>query len=322
MLNVAPDAFGEPLDDRFRRPRRLVFGIGAQKSGTTWLASYLSGHPDIHMSPRKELHYWSVIRGAHYRRTKLKNDRDRARSALGGSLLERLRNRFDGLTKGQPDSKHAIYARLYDQPAAPHSNYADALFLDYKGQPVAGEFTPAYATLSVDGYREMAALAPDVRFVFVMRDPVARLVSGIRHFARGEIGSANVTPQIVRDRILASLADPEHFDVVRSRHDLTIAQLEAAVGADKVFYLFYETMFQQSEMDRLCDFLDIAPALASVDRRVNGGRDTATVVDEDLSSVMRTALTPVYDFMRQRFGSLPQTWSKVGAKIGERKLEG
>lgn len=313
MLNFAPAATVQPMDRRFGRPRTLVFGIGAQKSGTTWLAAYLSGHPEIHMSPRKELHYWSVIHRAHYRQTKLRNDRDRERARRGGSLLERLRNRFDALTRGQPSSRHEIYARLYEQPGAPHSNYANALFLDYRGEPVAGEFTPAYATLLPESYGEMASIAPDVRFVFVMRDPVTRLVSGVRHLLRGEIGTPNVTAQMVRDRILGCLRDDEHFDVVRSRYDLTISRLESAVSADKVCYLFYETMFCQSEMDRLCDFLEIARMPASVDQRVNDGRDRATAVDDDLWRAIRAALAPVYDFVRQRFGSLPAAW--------ERKLE-
>jgi hypothetical protein len=313
MLNSAPDATVQLVDDRFRRPRKLVFGIGAQKSGTTWLAAYLSGHPEIHMSPRKELHYWTVIHRAHYRLTRSRNERDRTRALVGGSLLERLRNRLDDLTATRRSSSHAIYGRVYDQPGPPHANYADALFIKYKGQPVAGEFTPAYATLAPESYREMASLAPDVRFVFVMRDPVARLVSGVRHLLRGEIGTTNVTAQMVRDRIVECLANADNFDLVRSRYDLTIARLEAAVGAEKVIYLFYETMFQQSEMDRLCDFLGIARKPASVDRRVNGGNDTATAVDDALWRAMRTNLAPVYDFVRQRFGSLPQAW--------ERKLE-
>lgn len=314
MLNFAPAATAQPMDERFGRPHKLVFGIGAQKSATTWLAAYLSGHPEFHMSRRKELHYWSVVHGGHYRRTKLINDRDRGRAARDATWLGMLRSKLNAVAGRQRSGKHAIYARLYDQPAAPHGNYADALFFDYKGEPVVGEFTPAYATLSPASYREMASLAPDVRFMFVMRDPVARLVSGVRHLLRGEVGSKNVTPELVRERIFECLADEDHFDLVRSRYDRTISRLESAIGADKVFYVFYETMFRQSEMDRLCDFLDIARAPASVDRRVNGGRDSATAVDDDLWRAMRTNLAPVYDFVRQRFGSLPVAW--------ERKLEG
>ena len=38
--------------------KTLVIGIGAQKAGTTWLYRYLRTHPQVGMSPIKELHYW------------------------------------------------------------------------------------------------------------------------------------------------------------------------------------------------------------------------------------------------------------------------
>ena len=34
-------------------------GIGAQKAGTSWLASCLSEHPEICMHPKKEAHYFN-----------------------------------------------------------------------------------------------------------------------------------------------------------------------------------------------------------------------------------------------------------------------
>jgi hypothetical protein len=37
-------------------------GIGAQKSGTTWLADNLGRHPEVFLAPEKELHYWNAHR--------------------------------------------------------------------------------------------------------------------------------------------------------------------------------------------------------------------------------------------------------------------
>ena len=33
-------------------------GIGAQKSGTTWLSEHLKPHPGVFIPEVKELHYW------------------------------------------------------------------------------------------------------------------------------------------------------------------------------------------------------------------------------------------------------------------------
>ena len=37
--------------------------IGAQKSGTTWLARMLSAHPDIFVTPVKEILYFDHVAG-------------------------------------------------------------------------------------------------------------------------------------------------------------------------------------------------------------------------------------------------------------------
>ncbi len=39
----------------------LIIGIGAQKSGITWLVPVLADHPQVH-ARKKEVHYWDVIR--------------------------------------------------------------------------------------------------------------------------------------------------------------------------------------------------------------------------------------------------------------------
>jgi hypothetical protein len=38
-----------------------MVGVGAQKAGPTWLFDYLGRHPDVAVSPIKELHYFDQI---------------------------------------------------------------------------------------------------------------------------------------------------------------------------------------------------------------------------------------------------------------------
>src|SRR5689334_3840207 len=42
---------------------RYFVCIGAQKSGTTWLARVLSHHPDLFVTPVKEIHYFDHVLG-------------------------------------------------------------------------------------------------------------------------------------------------------------------------------------------------------------------------------------------------------------------
>ncbi len=61
-----------------------------------------------------------------------------------------------------------------------------AAYLDYlgagQGAAVVGDITPAYGLLSVERLRAMAALG-ETRFLYILRDPVARLWSHVRMIA-------------------------------------------------------------------------------------------------------------------------------------------
>jgi hypothetical protein len=40
--------------------RTFLLGVGAQKAGTSWLYRYLKSHPEIFMSPIKEMHFFGT----------------------------------------------------------------------------------------------------------------------------------------------------------------------------------------------------------------------------------------------------------------------
>jgi hypothetical protein len=185
-------------------------------------------------------------------------------------------------------------------PTPGHRAYADVLFQAWRGQPVVGEITPAYALLAAETFAEMAALGRDVRFVFIMRDPVARLVSAARMNARHRAGTG---PDAGPEDAL-----PEGR-LMRSRYDLTIRELEAAVAPDRIAYFFYETLFRQPEVDRLCDFLGVTRRAARFERRVHADPGTAPAPDREFEAQALRALAPTYDFVRERFGDLvPGKW--------------
>ena len=98
-------------------------GLGAQKSGSTWLYFMLREHPGLYLPPVKELHFW---------------DRDRAHG------LDWYRAQF--------------------APAPPGTK--------------AGEITPAYAILSHELIAEVRREFPDIRLLYLLRNPVERAWSG------------------------------------------------------------------------------------------------------------------------------------------------
>jgi LPS sulfotransferase NodH len=98
-------------------------GIGAQKSGTTWLYEMLRRHPEIRFPGGKEIHFWNAHR------------------ARG---VEWYRELFAG---GEPGVRQ-------------------------------GEITPAYAMLEAAVIREIRALNPALRVIYILRNPLERAWSG------------------------------------------------------------------------------------------------------------------------------------------------
>ena len=94
-------------------------GIGAQKSGTTWLYENLRRHPGIFLREGKEIHFWDVRR-------------DRG--------LEWYRSLFVNKPEGSK----------------------------------AGEITPAYAILPMEVIREIWTEFPNIRLIYLIRNPMDR----------------------------------------------------------------------------------------------------------------------------------------------------
>ncbi len=302
------------LDPRFARPRTLFFGVGAQKAATSWLDDYLRGHPEVSLPVRKEQHYWTTMHmpGLYDRRARVRwHMRKIERLGWLKRLVRAPRKR------AVDEAWRLSEAMLRENQPPGHHAYADVLFQAYSGQPVAGEITPAYALLGTESYAEMAGLGRDVRFVFVMRDPVARLVSATRMNVRKRhrIDGPRPKPRSFEDRLAETLRDPADTSLLRSRYDLTIERLERAVPRARIGYFFFETLFRQEEIDRLCDFLGVARHPARFERRVNAdrGEERAAGGSEAILAALEEqateVLAPTYDFVRARFGALvPARW--------------
>src|SRR6059058_1464098 len=121
--------------------------VGEQKGGTSWLYRQLERHPDFWMPPVKELHYFDQL-------NKMKqfhpprNGDERDASFL--ESMEDLRGRF----YLDLDS----YGRLFC----------------HKGTLLSGDISPAYSTLSDEIIERVVDYFPNLKVIFLARDPVER----------------------------------------------------------------------------------------------------------------------------------------------------
>ncbi|MFY0643003.1 MAG: sulfotransferase domain-containing protein [Bacteroidia bacterium] len=150
-------------------------GIGAQKSGTTWLSERLSELPGVSTPPIKELHYFD--RDESYPSINAlaeKNPTKRMRGLLRRSrALDRVINRLKGLTL-----RKALFLRRWYFCKVNDKWYL-GLFKTLRG--IRGEITPAYSILKPEDIRRMFTLAPHARIIFILRNPIDRAWSHYRH---------------------------------------------------------------------------------------------------------------------------------------------
>ena len=286
----------------------LVFCIGAQKGGTSWLYETLLDSPSCHFGATKEMHYFDVHAG-----TEMSHLQERITLA---------RRRVDALqTRVGPDNETNLHhlahlvdlLRMYSGPRHgpdPHRPYLAHLLKGHAGKRWLCDFTPSYAALPTQVFAEMAAMG-ETRFIFLMRDPVARMWSQLRMWT-------SMLPQApppdswaflktCQSRLYGLAHSGALPTLSRADYRRTMLTLEQAVPAERIHYAFYEDLFTQSAVDRICDFLGIAPVPAEATRRVNEGVSVSIPPKEE--ALLRRAFAAQYDFVQARFGdAVPAEW--------------
>ena len=270
--------------------------VGAAKCATSWLHGYLGQSPHMAVSPVKELHFFDAkfpdfamadVDGQALTRLSmhLEQPGDPRANLLGRpafqASLDRVRMIYDD------DAYFAHFARLCD---------ADTRCL--------GDLTPAYATLGADGFAYLrdffAAQGCRLRILFVMRDPVTRYWSQIRHLEQ-----INPTDKATRNWRLALTAPPL---TARADYRATVSALDAIFPADDLLYLFYETLFEPDTLRRLCVFCDL-PTAPSIPSEPRNETRIKTPLPEEARTALLSQLAPQYAFCRDRFGAeVPASW--------------
>lgn len=121
-------------------------GIGAQHAGTTWLYEMLNAHPGIEFPAGKEVKFWSQ----------------------GG--------RYVSQKKG--DQLHFSFHPSQSRNA---DEWTD---LFPESSSIQGEITQAYAILPPQTIQTIYNCAPELKVIFILRNPAERAWSDVKVFAR------------------------------------------------------------------------------------------------------------------------------------------
>jgi len=204
--------------------------VGVHKGGTTWLYQQLDSHPDFWMPPLKELHYLDQL--SRVRRSsspRCRDERDRR-------FLESIKN-----LSAKPHLDFEHYGQLFEP----------------KGPLLSGDISPNYSTLNSEVIRRVVRYFPNLKVIFLARDPVERLWSHLSMEVQyHQIEAFDVTDidEINRHLLRRGL-------LLRSYPSTIVARWKRHVHPDQFrIYFFDDLQRSPTELrDCILDFLGADP---------------------------------------------------------------
>ena len=235
---------------------QYFIGVGGQKCGTSWLGDHLYRHPQVLRHSIKEMHVFDSLsfEGTRaFRTAKVQELIARLEQQLAEASAEGTGGgvaRFERWLRDRRDQLAILQAPHLDDALERYERY----FTERVGprHRCFGEITPGYALLPAAGFEAVLSVYSDARFVFLMRDPVDRLWSALRHRYRAH---PHLDPI---ERFEDALLRPAI--VKRTAYEETLTTLDAAVPPGQVLVLFYEDLFSVADttvLRSISDFLGI-----------------------------------------------------------------
>ncbi|MBV9991210.1 MAG: sulfotransferase [Alphaproteobacteria bacterium] len=282
---------GEPRELRY--PDFLC--IGAQKAGTTWLDRNLRRHPRLWFPPIKELHYFNELYVPSSRSWTARYRRDKGAAA------------FQRYLKRVPDEEARDYrqlARMADIVTGPISDdWYGRIFALAGEERIAGEITPDYSLLPDAGIEHVLRLAPNVRIILSLRDPIERSWSHIRMSA---LGYGEKGPEMIPQ--LASNPDV----LARSNYPAMIARWRRYVPEDRFLVVFMDdiTAEPHAVLQTLCRFLKVPfneKRFRKAAAAVHVGE--AKPIPAPVLATLKDRLKPVYEELGGLYPEIAERWA-------------
>lgn len=281
------------------QPPTFILGVGAQKSGTTWLHKYLSLYDYIDFGAYKEYHIWDhrYLDGIYQPGT-----RSKIRNFLKYYIRLALR-KVAGITVF-PDLR---YDMIKNDNA--YFSYFEKL-LAAPDISTTGDITPIYSALSQDVLQniksEFSKRGIRIKVVFLMRDPVERCWSCVRMHKKRNSNSRIVDIAQPDDIALLSYMKTLHAQQ-RTAYHKTLENLMAVFDPSEVFTGIYENLFTPAEITRLSQFIGVAPNLDFAKTRVNASAKSEHISPETRQQA-HEQFAEVYAYCFKHFPETKTLW--------------
>ncbi|MDO6591594.1 MULTISPECIES: hypothetical protein [Rhodobacterales] len=269
----------------------FILGVGAQKSGTSWLYAQLARQDTVDLGFRKEYHIWDAVFLPHFD-SFLANPKWYSKGAakLGS------RRHANTLKCLQMQTEDGAYANYFKSRI--HGNVNTT-----------GDITPSYSGLDASHFtkirNELEEAGFAVKVVFIMRDPVARNWSACLMRQRIVARSG----RHIDDDALLNMFD-EFYKLQRSLdhtlYDKTVINLRSAFDESDIHFGIYENLFDETSLKRLGHFLQRDLTVFDASEKVNTSKKLA--LPEAKRNACRDFYASVYDFCHVEFPETKTLW--------------
>jgi hypothetical protein len=205
--------------------------IGAQKAGTTWLWRMFRQLSEFTLPPVKELHYF---------------DRSKRYPSPNKLAEPYLINRLKDIQWVKYLLKTSTYHIRYTSWSKfpwlfnwYFSTYRDEWYLSlFKSlDGIAGEISPSYSILEKEDVKKMHDLLPDVKLIFLLRNPIERAWSLHRFgISKGFVSAGSVDYQRFAKNIGSTAIDP------RADYISTLENFTAFFHPEQLLIGFYDAI--------------------------------------------------------------------------------
>jgi hypothetical protein len=268
--------------------------IGAQKCGTTWLYDNLSNQIGVGLPSVKELQYFNEIW--------LPYQRDWTKDHRRKQVLDHLEWYFGTLPRTQWDLSYiGEVIKISEWPICDH--WYGAIFGHLSKQAVVGEFTPEYALLPLMGFQHILRLNNNVKFIFLVRDPIERAWSQMKMIVQNE----------KREPSINTYREILQYDDIRIRSDYfqTIHTIRQSGAGGALYVNSIDAIIARPchLLQEICEFID-APRdrldFSRTDKVIHSG--TPGEIPPELLPLMWEQLASCYNRFEDFAPDLVRTW--------------
>lgn len=293
--------------------RPTFLGIGAPRSGTTWLYDRLIKHPQVWMPPVKEIHFFDrapsyispndLATASPMARLFGLKPWEAPRTALEIVEVAKkvVKGRFDE-ARWRLDWAFGVY----------DEDWYCKLFSQGKEFPARGEITPAYSILNREDVAKIKALNPDIKLLFLVRNPIERIWSSVRYNANRGMLNVDINSA---DAVIAALEENKALEgpetILRGDYERTLENYLEHFETSQLLIGFYDAISCDPGglLQDVTGFLGIEPLEAAIagDRaRINSS--PARGMPAAVRDYLLATHAPMIRKMARTLGSYATQW--------------